>query len=651
MSSSPLISQTTTYRHLWVAGEETAEWPLGTTISDRYLVVAPKLWKDNRPTLSSDIPDELPAAAMPYMRLYSQRLHVPTLCGFYQPDETASPLLLFDNIPVKESGELYPAIATCWESVPALRQAYWLWQMLQLWTPLCEYGVASSLLEPDNIRVQGWRVRLCELLQDDANQAAELSHSDEQLTESALRQRLGMLWLSWLEGMHPDIAQSLEAICQDLQNPDVSWKTIEAQLNLLLLDQAAQIPLRVEIMGGTTTGPQCSHNEDACYPDTVAIASDDDLETALLGDDEVLNPHLAIVCDGIGGHEGGEVASRLAVRSLKVQMKAMLAELADAAAPVEPSLVMEQLAASIRVVNNLIASQNNSQGRAARQRMGTTLVMALQLPQRLPDSAGLVNAHELYVAHVGDSRAYWLTSDDCHLLTVDDDVATREVLMGRSLYREAKKRPDAGALTQALGTRDGELIRPTVQRFILDEEGILLLCSDGLSDHHWVEKSWRVLTRQVMNGQRSLSETVQAWIEIANRRNGRDNTSVVLMQCQLVPSGVGQAIVDQMSDEEAIANGLDPEFEPHPASAFNALSDADDDSSDADDDMAEFAKVFGEEAEEAEEPETVNLAAIALGLAVLIGVAGAAGIFAWKQLAPTSFERTWDRITEQLDQL
>ncbi len=159
--------------------------------------------------------------------------------------------------------------------------------------------------------------------------------------------------------------------------------------------------------------------------------------------------------------------------------------------------MVQQLEASVRVVNNLIANHNDTQGREDRRRMGTTLVMGLQVPQRLRSASGslLENSHELYLVNVGDSRAYWITPRYCHKLTVDDDVAVREVRMGRGLYREALQRPDAGALTQALGTRDSEFLHPTVQRFILEEDGLLLLCSDGVSDNELVEQNWAETTR------------------------------------------------------------------------------------------------------------------------------------------------------------
>jgi hypothetical protein len=161
--------------------------------------------------------------------------------------------------------------------------------------------------------------------------------------------------------------------------------------------------------------------------------------------------------------------------------------------------------------------------------------MALQLPQivKLPDGQG--NAHELYIASVGDSRAYWITSRYCQQLTVDDDVATREVRLGRRLYRQALQRQDAKALTQALGTRDAELLRPTIQRFILEEDGLLLLCSDGLSDNDWLDELCADYPRDIFSGKLSVEAAVRSLIERANQKNGHDNTSIVLTYCAVSP--------------------------------------------------------------------------------------------------------------------
>jgi protein phosphatase len=86
-----------------------------------------------------------------------------------------------------------------------------------------------------------------------------------------------------------------------------------------------------------------------------------------------------------------------------------------------------------------------------------------------------------------------------------------------------------------LGTRDADFLRPAIQRFIVEEDGLLLLCSDGLSDNDWVEQSWEDYGPQVLEGKMSLEAAVQSWIRLANEKNGYDNTSVVATHCRMSP--------------------------------------------------------------------------------------------------------------------
>lgn len=161
--------------------------------------------------------------------------------------------------------------------------------------------------------------------------------------------------------------------------------------------------------------------------------------------------------------------------------------------------------------------------------------MAVQVPQRVLTTSEWQsdNAHELYLVNVGDSRAYWITREYCQQLTVDDDIVTREVRSARSLYRQVLQRQDANALTQALGNRDAESLRLAIKRFIIDEDGILLLCSDGLSDNNWVENSWQDYAVPVLTGQMTVEDAAHHWINLANEKNGHDNTSVVLTLCRV----------------------------------------------------------------------------------------------------------------------
>ncbi|MEX0269442.1 PP2C family serine/threonine-protein phosphatase [Leptolyngbyaceae cyanobacterium UHCC 1019] len=528
------------YRYVWAMGEAVLQFPVDSQVGGRYVVKAPQIWLDTQPGLQPDFPtEELPDALLPYLYLYPYRLHVPEVHGLWSKgdDLAAEEVFLLENVPLDKQGNLFPAIAQAWGQATAARQVYWLWQLLHLWNPLAEQGVSASLLAAENIRVEGWRVRLCQLFVDEALFAAEFATDDETSLDTPMLglADLANVWLGWLDQAKPEIAVPLQKLCQDMHEVGVELEAIPvgivsriaAQLNQLLLQQTAQLPLRLQIASATDPGPQQDHNEDTCYPDLTQAGS-------IKTDDEVF-PRLVAVCDGIGGHEGGEVASQLAVQTLKLQIQALLAEVKTAESLVLPEIVAEQIEAIVRVINDMIAAQNDMQGREARRRMGTTLVMALQFPQQVLLSTGQVaeNSHELYLVNVGDSRAYWLTPRYCHQLTVDDDVAAREVRMGRSLYREALKRPDSGSLIQALGTRNSEFLRPSIQRFVLEEDGILLLCSDGLSDNGWVESAWLDIMGEVFRGKKTLSEAAQAWVDLANQNNGHDNVSVVLLDCHV----------------------------------------------------------------------------------------------------------------------
>ncbi|WP_017654233.1 4-Cys prefix domain-containing protein [Fortiea contorta] len=498
------------HRYLWATGSLAAKIPPNTHVAHRYEVITQQIWLDTQPGLTPDVPEDLPQVAIPYLKLYQQQLHIPQPYGFTRlPAAGADDILLLENAPIDHNGRIYPTLADAWMQASAVRQVYWLWQILQLWSCLSELGIAHSLLIAENLRVQGWCVRLLELY-------------PPQSIQPTLRD-LGQSWQPGIASAKISVAPRLKNILQQMSNAEVDFAEISNQLNALLLSSAAELPLNLEVAGATDTGRELKQNEDACYPNSWGNL------------DDPLATRLAMVCDGIGGHQGGEVASQLALRSLKLQIQALLAEVAAQTELVPPDLLGQQLEASLRVVNNVISARNDEQKRQGRERMATTLVMGLQLPQQVEMLSGQPseNAHELYLANVGDSRAYWITRNYCQRLTVDDDVAMREVRLARSLYRQALQKPDAAALTQALGTKDAETLRLSVQRFILEEDGILLLCSDGLSDNDWVEQSWQDYAVPVLTGKLALEDAVRNWINLANQKNGHDNTSLVMTYCSV----------------------------------------------------------------------------------------------------------------------
>ncbi|WP_392533263.1 protein phosphatase 2C domain-containing protein [Nostoc sp. C117] len=649
------------HRYLWAVGSLSAKIPPNTKVANRYEVIEPQVWLDTQPGLPPDVPEELPKEVIPYLRLYQEWLHLPQAYGFaHDLEEGVADILLLENVPIDKMGHIYPTIAEAWEEATAVRQVYWLWQIFQLWTPLSELGVTQSLLVQGNLRVEGWRVRLLELV--------ETSY------ETSL-QKLGQFWQPWIASAKTSIAKELQKIVEQMCETEVELDAITTQLNNLLLASAAELPLTLKVSGSTDVGPVMVQNEDSCYPNTVSQL------------DDTLLPYLSIVCDGIGGHEGGEVASRLAVESVKLQIRVLLAEVATQSQLLSPELLQEQLEASLRVVNNVISARNNEQKRQGRERMATTIVMAVQIPQRSQALAytlgeasyaqrlveklteGIAtsqsnNSHELYLANVGDSRAYWITSQYCHLLTIDDDVATREVRLAKSLYRKALFRPDATAITQALGTRDAESLRLRVQRFIVEEDGILLLCSDGLSDNNLVEQSWQDYAKPLLRGELTLEDAVGNWINLANEKNGRDNTSVVLTYCRVSPEYIAPVTltppVENLEPEPA------PELEPEPELELELELEESQkeeptsftDSSQALLDLQLDLDISEEPVIDPEIPPTLiekpkrdkRLVMVGGVLALLAG-GTSLGLFAWWQINPQGFQQMCRQLPPTIQQM
>ena len=227
-------------------------------------------------------------------------------------------------------------------------------------------------------------------------------------------------------------------------------------LNQLLVDISTKKKLQWEVAGISHMGRVKTHNEDSYYPHNSDLANS-------------LASHLTIVADGVVGQEGGEVASHWAVESLKWLVPPFIAEIEEKT--ISPDLICNQLKAIIRIGNNLICSRNDQQGRESRRRMATTLVMAVR------------NHRQLYLAHVGDSRAYWLTSHGCIQLTVDDTVANREIIEGGSTYDPALQHNKAIALTQTVGMKPGQLLQ-TQRQQIDDRRGWIVVAL-----FQWCERS------------------------------------------------------------------------------------------------------------------------------------------------------------------
>jgi serine/threonine protein phosphatase PrpC len=473
----------------------------GDTIADRYWLKGNRIVLDTKPGLPPLTSEEIPEALAPYLKLSPYKLHVPQLYGLLgqESERGTAEIWLLEEVPIYSisgdtfgEGELMPELTAAWKTAPALRQLNWLWQIAQLWQPTLVQGVASSLLNQELLRVEGSLVRLLDLQQD--------------LASTPTLAALGKLWAGWAESAHPAVAKFLAQLCQQMISGEV--RTAEQLVEMLIQGQSEcgrSQSNTYEIATLSDTGPSRRRNEDACYPPSGSKSA---------------GGGLAIVCDGIGGHEGGDVASSLAIDAIRQRVE----NLSITPENSHPTNISNALEDAAYVANDLISQRNDTEQRHDRQRMGTTVVMAL------------ARDREIYIAHVGDSRAYRVSSTGCHQVTLDDDLASREVRLGYALYREAVQQPTSGSLVQALGMNSSAALHPTVQRFVVDEDCVFLICSDGLSDNDRVEQYWETEILPILKGEKDLATASKQLIELGNSTNGHDNVTVALIYCQVTPS-------------------------------------------------------------------------------------------------------------------
>ncbi len=485
---------------LWVTGEPLVGAQLERLYQERYSLRGPNLLLDLQPGRQPLSLDTIPVEAQPYLRLFPLRLHLPQIHAV-MPVE-GQPRLVLTQVPLlpEEYGTSTPRLkpvqplGKAWGEATAFRQLSWLWQMARLWPMLSYQQVAGSLLQPQLLRVEGPVFRLRELVNDGGQ---------------ATLAQLGELLSRLVPTTQPTVRGLMEQLCEGM----IQQQITSAEEWLQRLDRGLDEFRhtwngQVNVVALTDPGPTRRRNEDACYPaphQGLRPISTEGLP-------------FAIVCDGIGGHEGGDMASNLAIETVSQQLNPRVL------AKVDTKVVTEELATIVCNANDRITQVNNQQQRQERQRMGTTLTMTL------------LRDYEVFLANVGDSRIYWVTRYGCYQVTTDDDVASREVRLGYNLYPQALRQPAAGALVQALGINASNVLHPAVQRFPLDEDSIFLLCSDGLSDNNLVDKYWQLEILPVLTGEMDLSEATQRLIELANQKNGHDNVTVVLVHYQVAPA-------------------------------------------------------------------------------------------------------------------
>lgn len=284
--------------------------------------------------------------------------------------------------------------------------------------------------------------------------------------------------------------------------PEEGYPSAEAfATDLERLLQELQRPVSINLRTGRLTHPGQVRelNEDSLL--TVEVAQVCESVSQPMG--------LYVVADGMGGHEGGEVASRMTVEVLAERMVSEVLSSRAQATQEEETDSEEWLKTAFQQANKAVYDERMASGND----MGTTLV------------ASLVIGDVAYLANAGDSRAYLVNSDGIYQITTDHSMVERLVAVGRITPEEAKVHPQRNVIYRTVGDKPQLEVDTFEQR--LNAGDRLLLCSDGLSGMVEDEDIQRIVMTS-LDPQEACSRLIQA----ANDNGGEDNVTVVMVQVE-----------------------------------------------------------------------------------------------------------------------
>ncbi len=208
---------------------------------------------------------------------------------------------------------------------------------------------------------------------------------------------------------------------------------------------------------------------------------------------------LAVIADGMGGYEGGQEASRMAVETVREVYAHVVRDDPQAA-------LLEAFATAHERIQTYAQKHPDLHG------MGTTC------------TALVVRGHQLYFAHVGDSRLYLVRGTQISRLTRDHSYVSRLVESGIVRPEDAEKHPQRHILTAALGAGLEVAVESAGQGTALQDDDELLLCTDGL---------WGVVSDQELQtavNESAPAECCAALVKLALQRGGPDNITVQVLR-------------------------------------------------------------------------------------------------------------------------
>ncbi len=207
---------------------------------------------------------------------------------------------------------------------------------------------------------------------------------------------------------------------------------------------------------------------------------------------------LFVVADGMGGHDAGEIASKIAVKTVCKEVSRHATHADD------PKGLVELV---VRLANVEVRKEGGFRG----SNMGTTLSLAL------------VEGSTAHIANVGDSRVYWIENGSITQITEDHSLVAKLVSTGKLTKAEARNHPKSNLLYRTIG--NDETIKVDTFTVNLEKGGSLLLCTDGL---------WGELSDEEIHGicstEKESEKICARLLRMANEKGGKDNVTAVVVK-------------------------------------------------------------------------------------------------------------------------
>lgn len=209
-----------------------------------------------------------------------------------------------------------------------------------------------------------------------------------------------------------------------------------------------------------------------------------------------------IVADGMGGHRGGAVASKMTVDCIKSCF--------------DKSFEWKNEGDIKNLLKNAIELANKTVYAAAKEDshllgMGTTVVLCI------------VENENLYIANVGDSRLYHITQDKINQVTKDHSVVQELIDLGEISEKEAENHPNKNLITRAVGTNAD--VETDFYKFKAKSGDMIVICTDGLSNMVGKDEIKSIVTSEI-----DLKDAVKKLVDRANERGGLDNITVAAVK-------------------------------------------------------------------------------------------------------------------------